>query len=172
MEIDNKWCLTMYGHDWTASITSQLECQALCLQTSNCVGISYSYRAGMMNSCFICKNDVLDQNYYGFAFYRMPGKNNYIGNLQIHKHLYYTQGVIAPHIILIIDCSNDADCAGNADTCVSNYCHCGSSMKCMGRAHTPGNTATCEEGECKCSDHDECSEYDMCTLGVCQQGML
>ena len=80
MEIDNKWCLTMYGHDWTASITSQLECQALCLQTSNCVGISYSYRAGMMNSCFICKNDVLDQNDYGFAFYRKPGKNNYIGN--------------------------------------------------------------------------------------------
>ena len=87
-------------------------------------------------------------------------------------NLYYTQGVFAPHIILIIDCSNDADCAGNADTCVSNYCRCGSNMKCMGRARTPGKTATCEEGQCKCSEHGECSEYDMCTLGVCQQGML
>ena len=88
MKIDNKWCLTMYGHDWTASITSQLECQAVCLQTSNCVGISYSYRAGMMNSCFICKNEALDQNTYGFAFYRMPGKNNDIGKPQSIHYIY------------------------------------------------------------------------------------
>ena len=80
MEHNNTWCLTEYGHDWSGSIASQLDCQDICLENPLCVGISYSYRAGMMNSCFICKNDVLDQNDYGFAFYRKPGKNNFIGN--------------------------------------------------------------------------------------------
>ena len=76
MELDNAWCLTEHGNEWATSVASQLECQDLCLKNPSCVGISYSYRAGMMNSCFICKNDALDQNDYGFAFYRMPGKND------------------------------------------------------------------------------------------------
>lgn len=74
MELDNVWCSVEYGHDWTASISSQLECQSLCSKTPYCVGISYSYREGMTHSCFFCKNDVLETNSYGFGFYRMPGK--------------------------------------------------------------------------------------------------
>ena len=74
MEVDNKWCRTEYGNDWAASISSQLECQELCLKTLSCVGISYSYRAEMSNSCFMCKHDVLYPNAHGFAFYRKPGK--------------------------------------------------------------------------------------------------
>ena len=74
MEVDNGWCIVQYGNDWTSSISSQLECQTLCSKTPYCVGISYSYREGMTHSCFICKNDALETNSYGFGFYRMPGK--------------------------------------------------------------------------------------------------
>ena len=77
MELNNTWCLTEYGHDWSGSIASQLDCQDICLENPSCVGISYSYRAGMRNICFVCTTIRLfdfDQNSFGFAFYRAPGK--------------------------------------------------------------------------------------------------
>ena len=78
MEIDNTWCLTEYGNDWAGSIASQLDCQDMCLKNPSCVGISYSYRAGMQNTCFVCTTVGLSEigdNSYGFAFYRAPGKS-------------------------------------------------------------------------------------------------
>ena len=75
MELDNIWCLTEYGNDWAASITSQLECQDMCFQNPSCMAISYSYSVGMNNICYMCKNsESNNRNSYGFAFYRKPGK--------------------------------------------------------------------------------------------------
>ena len=76
MTVENKWCMTIYGHDWTSSVSTQMECQSACLTSPSCVGISYSYRAGMANSCFLCKDipPSLESNSYGFSFYRKPGK--------------------------------------------------------------------------------------------------
>ena len=73
-EVGNGWCMARYGNDWIPHISSQLECQRVCSKTPYCVGISYSYKAGMTNVCFICKNDALETNSDGFGFYRMPGK--------------------------------------------------------------------------------------------------
>ena len=78
MELNNTWCLTEYGHDWSGSIASQLDCQDICLENPLCVGISYSYRAGMSNTCFVCTTVPMNgfrQNSFGFAFYRAPGKS-------------------------------------------------------------------------------------------------
>ena len=76
MELDNTLCLAEY--DWSGSIASQLDCQEMCLKTPSCVGISYSYRAGMSNTCFVCTTVPMNgfhQNSFGFAFYRAPGKS-------------------------------------------------------------------------------------------------
>ena len=73
MVVDNRWCLTEHGNDWSASVASQLDCQDMCLKNPSCVGISYSYRAGMRNTCFVCTTVRLSEvnyNSYGFAFYR------------------------------------------------------------------------------------------------------
>ena len=80
MEIDNTWCLTEYGNDWATSATSQLDCQDMCLENPSCTGISYSYRSGMRNTCFVCTTDDFGQNSFGFAFYRAPGKNFLFAN--------------------------------------------------------------------------------------------
>ena len=75
MELDNTWCLAEY--DWSGSIASQLDCQEMCLKNPSCVGISYSYMAEMINTCYVCKTDRLNdfnRNPFGFAFYRAPGK--------------------------------------------------------------------------------------------------
>ena len=77
LELDNTWCLAEYGNDWTGSIASQLECQDICLKNPSCTGISYSYRSGMSNICFVCTTVPLTdfgENSLGFAFYRAPGK--------------------------------------------------------------------------------------------------
>ena len=76
MTVENKWCMTIYGHDWTSSVSTQMECQSVCLASPSCVGISYSYRTAMANSCFLCKDlpSSLQSNSYGFSFYRKPGK--------------------------------------------------------------------------------------------------
>ena len=173
MEVTNGWCIVQYGNDWTSPISSQLECQSVCSKTPYCVGISYSYRSGMDHSCFICKNDALETNSYGFGFYRMPGKILTLLNSKYKLHLYNcTHGIFVCYHILIIDCSTDDDCTSNSDNCVSNYCHCGTSKKCLGRADSPWKTPSCESGLCKCVDHDECpSAYGICVQGECQ-GML
>ena len=74
MTVENKWCLTSDGNEWTAAISSQIECQRTCMETPLCIGISYSYREGMANTCFLCKALPLAENSYEFSFYRMPGK--------------------------------------------------------------------------------------------------
>ena len=77
MELDNMWCPISYGNDWAGYTASQSDCQDMCLKNPSCVGISYSYRAGMSNTCFVCTTVPMDgfrQNSFGFAFYRAPGK--------------------------------------------------------------------------------------------------
>ena len=77
MELDNMWCLTEHGNDWEPTVGSQLDCQDICLKNPACVGISYSYRAGMSNTCFVCTTVPMNgfhRNSFGFAFYRAPGK--------------------------------------------------------------------------------------------------
>ena len=83
----------------------------------------------------------------------------------------YTQGVFARQLVLFIDCHANADCNGNSDTCVSNYCHCGSNVKCSGRPDSSGKSDICKNGNCKCGENDECAENEICVLGNCH-GML
>ena len=93
MELDNTWCLTEYGNDWAGSIASQLECQDMCLKNPSCVGISYSYRAGMSNACFVCTSARLNdfgQNSFGFGFYRAPGKLLYFQTANMQCYANYT----------------------------------------------------------------------------------
>ena len=93
MEVHNTWCLTEHGNDWATSVASQLDCQDICLKDPSCVGISYSYREGMSNTCYVCTtvpNYGFHQNSYGFAFYRAPGKVFLITKQQIcNKNVIY-----------------------------------------------------------------------------------
>ena len=68
---------------------------------------------------------------------------------------------------MLLDCHTNADCNGNSNTCVSNYCQCGSNVRCSGRADSSGKTDTCKNGNCKCGDNDECGENEVCGLGKC-----
>ena len=175
MTVENKWCMTIYGHDWTASVSSQIECQSVCLASPLCVGISYSYRAGMANSCFLCKDlpPSLESNSYEFSFYRKPGKIllfiSCIHALYLY-HVNYITAIFHHQHVLILDCNSDNDCTGNSDTCVSNFCRCGSSARCSAvEGSSSGKTDTCIDGLCvKCGNNDECSEYDICILGECK----
>ena len=75
MELDNTCCDTEYY--WSGSIASQLGFQDMCLKNPACVGISYSYMAGMINTCFVCKTVFLsdfNRNRFGFSCYTAPGK--------------------------------------------------------------------------------------------------
>ena len=67
-----------------------------------------------------------------------------------------------------IDCQADGNCTGNSDTCVSNYCNCGLSAKCSGRADSSGKTDSCKSGICKCGDDDECTGTEFCISGECR----
>ena len=88
--MNNTWCLTQYGNDWATSVASQLDCQDMCLKNPSCVGISYSYREGMRNTCFVCTTDYFDQNSFGFAFYRAPGKVFLMPNTKYNHTIYAT----------------------------------------------------------------------------------
>ena len=85
-------------------------------------------------------------------------------------HVNYTTAIFLRQHALIVDCNSDNDCNGNSDTCVSNFCRCGSSVRCSAVEGTSsGKTDTCIDGQCvKCGDNDECSEYDVCILGECK----
>ena len=61
-----------------------------------------------------------------------------------------------------VECINHEDCSGGSDTCISNFCHCGSNVKCSERADT------CTAGICRCSTNEECSEDKFCYFGACQ----
>ena len=88
-------------------------------------------------------------------------------------HVNYAIAIFLHQHALIVDCNSDNDCTGNSDTCVSNFCHCGSSVRCSAvEGNSSLKTDTCNDGLCvKCGDNDECSGYDVCLLGECK-GML
>ena len=49
---------------------NQYQCEALCEADTGCVGISYSYKVGMTQHCFLCKDDTLGRAINEFGFYR------------------------------------------------------------------------------------------------------
>ena len=49
------------------------ECQKLCEQNTDCVGISYTNSDLYNDVCYICLADILTSDYDGFSFYRKPG---------------------------------------------------------------------------------------------------
>ena len=108
MEVDNTWCLTEHGNDWSTSVTSQLECQDLCLKNPSCVGMSYSYREGMRNTCFVCNTVRLNEfnrNSFGFAFYRAPGEVFiYYQTHKMYNNVYHVNNELV-YFILIMFCS-------------------------------------------------------------------
>ena len=69
-EAPNKKCTT---YTKTANVHTQHECQANCVQNSECVGILYSYKIDFTQYCYICKDDNLRSTMNKFGFYRKPG---------------------------------------------------------------------------------------------------
>ena len=55
------------------TVQNQHECQAYCLENSECVGLLYSHKAGYGADCMICTHDNLLSSTNSFGFYRRPG---------------------------------------------------------------------------------------------------
>ena len=53
-------------------VDNQLECQNLCTDSEECVGISYSQK--VTTACYVCRDDILSDASLGYGFYRTPGK--------------------------------------------------------------------------------------------------
>ena len=55
-------------------VSSQQECQRICVETTGCVGISYSHKDNeTIMSCYVCMDDNLTTARNDFGFYRNPG---------------------------------------------------------------------------------------------------
>ena len=96
MELDDIWCPIEYGNDWAGSAASQSDCQDMCLKNPSCVGISYSYSAGMSNICFVCttipmNGDRQNSDSFGFAFYRAPGKVFFYYQTPNMQYIYFNK---------------------------------------------------------------------------------
>ena len=63
-EAADKYC---GNSDVRSDVKSQIECQSLCLETTTCVGISYT--SEYPNYCYVCNDDELEDT-YEFVFYR------------------------------------------------------------------------------------------------------
>ena len=48
-------------------------CQKICQDDENCVGVSYTNNGQFSNICYVCLNETLESNAYGFNFYKKPG---------------------------------------------------------------------------------------------------
>ena len=68
VESPNMGC---YNGNRKSDIENQLHCQALCeADIARCVGILYSYKVGMTQYCYLCKDDTLGSVKNEFGFYR------------------------------------------------------------------------------------------------------
>ena len=59
------------------SVSNQQECQDICVESSTCVGIAYSYERSSAHHCFVCDNDELIIANKKLAFYSKLGKSIY-----------------------------------------------------------------------------------------------
>ena len=69
-ESNDKNC---YNHWEYHTEPNKFECQKLCEQKANCVGISYTNAETYGNLCHVCLDDNLMSDDFGFNFYRRPG---------------------------------------------------------------------------------------------------
>ena len=76
--VEDKYCLHSDSH---RNVSNQEECQSLCMNLGYdrtfCVGIAYSYKPSYRQYCYLCRNDVLSSNEYGYAFYRRKGSTSF-----------------------------------------------------------------------------------------------
>ena len=63
-EAEDKFCSNSKMHN---NVQSQIGCQSLCLEATECVGISYT--SEYPSYCYLCHNDELTDT-FEFAFYR------------------------------------------------------------------------------------------------------
>ena len=68
--MEDKYCSNSVRYD---DVTGQLECQQICEEEIECVGILYSYKNNYTNLCYVCWNDHLSSSRNNFGFYRRPG---------------------------------------------------------------------------------------------------
>ena len=66
------WCPNMIEE---RSFHTQAGCQAICesKRGSECVGIVYSHKLGVVDYCLLCMDDKMEYSINGFGFYRRPG---------------------------------------------------------------------------------------------------
>ena len=60
------------NHD-SHTVSSQAECQNLCIKDLECAGYSYSKKIGSTEYCLICKDTVCDKASNNFGFYERQG---------------------------------------------------------------------------------------------------
>ena len=70
---ENQYCV---NHDLRSNVSSQMDCQQLCLTADTCVGIAYSKKASSNHYCYICIDDKLSLAGNGFAFYGKQGETS------------------------------------------------------------------------------------------------
>ena len=54
---------------------NKIECQKLCEVSQSCIGVSHATDGPHANLCYICFDDKMLSDSYGFNFYRKPGIN-------------------------------------------------------------------------------------------------
>ena len=70
LERENVYC----GYNNTMSIEpNKRECQRLCEQNPYCIGFSNANDGQNAHLCYMCLDDKLKSDNYGFNFYRKPG---------------------------------------------------------------------------------------------------
>ena len=63
------FCINHYSHN----VSSQAECQNICIKDLECVGYSYSKKIGSTEYCLICRDIKLDTASNNFGFYERQG---------------------------------------------------------------------------------------------------
>ena len=66
---------------------NKLKCQNMCEARPDCIGVSNANDGPYANLCYICLDDNLLLDKYGFNFYRKPGIE-YVRNKLDHKCFY------------------------------------------------------------------------------------
>ena len=59
------------------SVSTQQECQDICVESSTCHGIAYSYKRSSARYCYLCDNDDLIITNNKLGFYRKLGTSIY-----------------------------------------------------------------------------------------------
>ena len=78
IRLEGMWLAKVYGkycddNKMAYIDPDKMKCQRRCEQDANCIGISYTYNDTFDFLCYLCFEDSLWDDRFGFNFYRKPG---------------------------------------------------------------------------------------------------